>query len=130
MYIIISNILINLICLFIWVFFIDAILMSVPIYHFKKNISVTDSYVLDFKNHIDYQNGNECAAFATAYILRCFKINANGNTLYKDFPCKLPSGSITPLGIRKVFKKYGFKTKYLKGNMNSLKLELEKGMYM
>lgn len=128
MYILILNILNKVICVALWIFFIDAILMSVPIYHFKKNNSYSDRYILDFENHIDFQSGNSCAAFATAYILRYFNINADGNTLYKDFPCKLHDGSITPLGIRKVFKRYGFKTKYYKGNMNSLKEELEKGI--
>jgi ABC-type bacteriocin/lantibiotic exporter with double-glycine peptidase domain len=113
---------------FICTVFINAITMSVPIYCFKRSPSCLDNYILDFNNYIDYQNGNECAAFATAYILRYFNINADGNSLYKDFPCKFPSGGITPLGIRKVFKKYGFKTKYYKGNMNSLKAELEKGL--
>ena len=127
MYIIVK-ILEPLIKTFFCIIVIDAIIMSVPRYHFKRKSINSDSYILDFENHIDFQNGNECAAFATAYILRFFNINADGNSLYKDFPCKFPSGSITPLGLRKALKRYGFKTKYNKGNLNSLKTELEKGI--
>ena len=127
MYILI-DILSTLICVFIIIFFIDSILISLPIYHLKRYTSHSDKYILNYENHIDFQSGRECAAFATAYILRFFNINADGNTLYNDFPCKLPDGNITPLGIRKVFKRYGFKTKYYKGNMNRLKMELEKGI--
>lgn len=125
MYIII-NIVELLVRTFLWIVVIDAIIMTIPRYHFKSKPINSNRHILDFENHIDFQNGNECAAFATAYILRFFNVNVDGNTLYKDFPCKFPSGSITPLGIRKVLKRYGFKTKYNKGNMNSLKAELEK----
>jgi len=111
-----------------WIIVIDALIMSVPILQLKKRNEIPLKFSVNVKNRIDFQHGNKCAAFATAYVLRHFNINSDGNTLYKHFPCKVPSGGVTPLGIRIVLRKYNLKTKYKKGNIDNLKEDLNNGV--
>lgn len=106
---------------------IDALIMSVPILQLKKRKEIPLKFSINMKNRIDFQHGNKCAAFATAYVLRHFNINSDGNTLYQHFPCKVPSGGVTPLGIRIVSRKHNLKTKYKKGSIYNLKEDLNNG---
>lgn len=118
----------DIIKIFFYIIVINALTMSIPIPRLKKKKDIPLNYSINVTNRIDFQKGNTCAAFATAYVLRYFNIDSDGDTLYKQFPCKFPSGAITPLGIRISLKKHGFKTKYLKGNINNLKDELNNGV--
>ncbi|EHI99507.1 hypothetical protein CDLVIII_2915 [Clostridium sp. DL-VIII] len=109
-----------------WIIVIDALIMSVPILQLKKRREIPLKFSINMKNRIDFQHGNKCAAFATAYVLRHFNINSDGNTLYQHFPCKVPGG-VTPLGIRIVLRKHNLKTKYKKGSIYNLKEDLNNG---
>ena len=124
----IMNILSILLCSFLWIMLTNALTMSVPVWRFNKHPQALKQYLITADNHIDFQHAKECAAFSTAYVLRHFNIDADGNALYPHFPFKFPDGSISPLGIRLALKRYGFKTKYYKGNIQSLKSELEHGI--
>ena len=111
-----------------WIIVINALTMSVPILQLKKRKKISLKYSINVGNRIDFQKGNKCAAFAMAYVLRYFNIDADGNTLYKHFLCKFPSGSVTPLGIRIMLRKYNLETKYRKGNIDNLKVDLSNGV--
>lgn len=124
----IMNILSILLCSLLWIMLTNALTMSVPVWRFNKHPQALKQYLITADNHIDFQHAKECAAFSTAYVLRHFNIDADGNALYPHFPFKFPDGSISPLGIRLALKRYGFKTKYYKGNIQSLKSELEHGI--
>ena len=54
-------------------------------------------------------------------------MEAGGETLYTHFPSKTRTGTVYPKGIRTVLRKKGFKTKYYKGTVNTLKYEVSKG---
>lgn len=59
-----------------------------------------ESYLITDENRFDYQPGAECSAFASAYVLRHFGEEADGLTLFQDFPGKLPDGSgVFPSGV-------------------------------
>ena len=105
---------------------INAYLMTLPKPVFRKR-DYPDSYLIQQKNRIDFQNNTECAAFSTAYVLRHFGMEAEGNALYKQFPSKTRAGNVYPKGIRTVLRNKGFKTNYYKGNINTLKYEVSKG---
>lgn len=93
------------------------------------NISeVPKSYFINSKNRIDIQNNYECAAFSSAYVLRHFGIEADGNELYKKFSHKLPNGIISPKGITTFFKERGYKASFCKGNINTLKKQISRGI--
>lgn len=105
---------------------INSFLMSFPIPVFRKK-AYPPKYLINKSNRIDFQKHMECAAFSTAYLLRHFGFEADGNVLYTHFPNKTSTGTVYPKGIRKVLKKSGFKTNYFKGNIDTLKYEVSKG---
>lgn len=105
---------------------INAYLMTLPIPVLRKRDFPTN-YQIKQNNRIDIQNNRECAGFSTAYLLRHFGIEADGEALYSNFPSKMSSGNVYPKGIRTVLRKKGFKTSYYKGTINTLKYEVSKG---
>ena len=105
---------------------INAYLMTLPKPVLRKR-AYPASYLIQQNNRIDFQNNTECAAFSTAYLLRHFGMEADGEALYTHFPSKTKTGTIYPKGIRTVLRKNGFKTNYYKGNINTLKYEVSKG---
>lgn len=84
-------------------------------------------YVIEKKNRIDFQTGNQCAAFASAYVFRHWGDEKNGSDLYREITGKLRDGSVYPKGITKLFRRYGFFAKYCAGNLNALKNEVSRG---
>ena len=105
---------------------INAYLMTLPIPVLRKR-HYPANYVIQQNNRIDFQNNTECAAYSTAYLLRHFGMEAEGESLYTHFPSKTRTGTVYPKGIRTVLRKNGFKTSYYKGNINTLKYEVSKG---
>ena len=111
---------------FIITTFINAYLMTLPIPILRKR-DYPANYLVKRNNRIDIQNKRECAAFSTAYVMRHFGMEADGDELYINFPSKTRSGDVYPKGIRTMLRKKGFKTNYYKGNINTLKYEVSKG---
>ncbi|KGR79078.1 cysteine peptidase family C39 domain-containing protein [Ureibacillus manganicus] len=105
---------------------INAYLMSLPTPVLRKR-DYPASYLIQQNNRIDFQDNKECAAFSTAYLLRHFGMEAEGEALYRHFPSKTRTGTVYPKGIRTVLREKGFKTNYYKGNINTLKYEVSKG---
>ncbi|MFJ5765044.1 hypothetical protein ACIP9C_06770 [Lysinibacillus sp. NPDC093210] len=66
---------------------INAYLMTLPILVLRKR-DYPPNYLIQQNNRIDLQKNTECAAFSTAYLLRHFGIEAEGESLYTHFPCK------------------------------------------
>jgi ABC-type bacteriocin/lantibiotic exporter with double-glycine peptidase domain len=106
---------------------INAYLMTVPKLDLKKEY-YPEKYQIEHENRIEIQKNNECAAFSTAYVLRHMRIEADGEEIYTNFSCKMKSGCVYPKGIRRYLKQSGFKTNYYKGNINSLKKQINKGI--
>lgn len=115
----------TLIITFICTSIIDIIRMGafVPKYYKeeKKSTLITKT------NRIDFQKGYECSAYSCAYVLRHLGIEAGGTELYKEMPNKMKSGYVYPKGIVNLLSRYGVKCTYCKGNMNSLRHELNRG---
>ena len=104
---------------FLWILtstIINAYLMTLPIPVLRKR-DYPANYLIKQDNRIDIQNKRECAAFSTAYVLRHFGMEADGEKLYTNFPSKIRSGNVYPKGIRTVLRNMGFKTNYYKGNI-------------
>lgn len=86
------------------------------------------SFMIDAPNRFDYQPGYECSAFASAYVLRHYGEEADGLTLFKDFPGKIASGGVAPDGIVTFFESQGYEAEYIcNGTVEELKAELAKG---
>lgn len=105
---------------------VDVILMGAPCLRFSPVCKVS-KFVIDRPNRIDFQKGNKCSAFSSAYVFRHWGIEKNGNDLYVEIPGKLRDGCVYPKGILKLFLRYGFSAKYCAGNLDALKNEVSKG---
>lgn len=101
--------------------------MTLPIIDVSKR-KYPKKYLIKNVNRIDFQSRYECSAFSTAYLLRHFRIEADGNSVYKEMSCKMKSGTVYPKGIRNFLKRSGFKTHFYKGNINQLKKQISKGI--
>ncbi|MCI3919451.1 cysteine peptidase family C39 domain-containing protein [Paenibacillus sp. TRM 82003] len=80
------------------------------------------------ENRIELQDHYECAAYSSAYVLRHLGVDADGNELYKKYPRKLSDGTVSPKGIIVFFKKLGYHASFFYGNVNTLKMQLRKGI--
>lgn len=95
----------------------------------KINLSdIPSSYCIQTVNSMDIQQNNECAAFSSAFVLRHFGNEADGNELYRKYPRKLLDGTVSPRGITVFFKKLGFDVSYYSGNANTLKKQIAQGI--
>lgn len=92
---------------------INAYLMTFPIPVLRKR-NYPATYLIQQTNRIDFQNNTECAAFSTAYLLRHFGKEADGETLYTHFPSKTRAGNVYPKGIRTMLRKKAMKQTIIK----------------
>ncbi|MBE5947768.1 MAG: peptidase [Lachnospiraceae bacterium] len=84
-------------------------------------------YILAVPNRIDFQRSAECSGFSAAHVLRSFGVEADGNELYARMQGKLRNGAVLPKNLRKALKLRGFKVRYCRGNLNTLKSSLSEG---
>lgn len=105
---------------------VDSFLMGALRFHFSMNCKKKE-FIITKPNRIDLQNGYQCSAFSSAYILRHWDIEEHGDNLYKVIPNKMRNGSVYPRGILKILSQYGFKVTYYAGNIAALKNEVSKG---
>lgn len=87
-----------------------------------------EKYIITKTNRIDFQNDCECSAFSSAFVLRHLGIEANGFEIYNNFDGKLSNGAVIPKSILKLFRSKGYKAALYRGNLDSLKSELQKGI--
>ena len=105
---------------------VNAVFMGVLFFRFSFRCRYKQ-FVITKKNRTDFQDGNQCAAFSSAYVLRHWGIEAEGDALYENMTGKTKDGCVYPSGIRKQFMQYGFCAQYCTGNQNALKNEISKG---
>ena len=77
-------------------------------------------------NRIDFQSDGNCAAYATAYVLRSFGEQADGESLAPEV--KRIFGFVPPKSIVSVFKNHGFSARAYRGNTDTLKKRLASGV--
>lgn len=105
---------------------VDIILLGAFSFRFSTGCH-TEQFVITKENRIDMQKGFQCSAFSTAYVLRHFDKEVDGGTLYSVMPHKMKSGYVYPKGVYDMLRSYGIKVKYCRGNLNTLKEDLQKG---
>ena len=84
-------------------------------------------YILAVPNRIDFQRSTECSGFSAAHVLRSLGMEADGNEMYSRMPGKLRNGAVLPKNLKKILQNSGFKVKYCKGNLNTIKSLLGEG---
>lgn len=97
----------------------------------NDNISTEDlpeSYmIINDKNYVQFQSKNDCAGYATAYVLRHLGEEVEGAQLHVDMSFKVGNG-VSLRGVRKSFKDYGYKVTSYTGTIDTLKKQLTKGI--
>ena len=88
---------------------------------------ISESYMIIDSTRVDPQTGFKCSAFSSAYVMRHFGNEVNGDSIYELMPEKMTDGYVYPKGILKFFKKENFKVAYNMGNIVSLKNSIAKG---
>ncbi len=105
---------------------INIIMNGLPIPKLSKRIQ-QESFLIDYLNRFEYQKKRECAGYATAFVLRHFGINIDGQTAYNAIPVKLPNGDVAGLGVIYLCYKHKVRVKLRIGNLNALKNSLTVG---
>jgi hypothetical protein len=105
---------------------VDAILLGPLSIHFSKATNVKKYFIVK-PNKIDIQKDFQCSGYSCAYVLRYFDLEIKGEECYKEMPNKMKNGYVYPKGIINYLKEKGIKFRYIRGNLNSLKKDLEKG---
>ncbi len=120
--IIISVIAVVLIC--ILCFLISAIVLTPKADKIKPDNSI-ESYFITNPSYIDYQEGNDCSAYAAAYVLRCLNKSVTGRELYPEMQRYF--GMMTARSVVSVLEKQGCAAKAYHGNIATLKRRLNIG---
>ena len=56
------------------------------------------------KNYFEYQKNNECAGYASAYVLRSLGIEASGSDIYNEIENKDSLGLVYPTDVPRIFE--------------------------
>ena len=78
------------------------------------------------ENRIDFQSDGKCAAYATAYVLRSFGEQADGEKLAPEI--ERIFGFVPAKSIVRVFEKHGYFAKAYHGDVDCLKRRLSEGV--
>lgn len=119
------NILVFLCNTFLIITIVDIILMGALKPRFSCRCR-KPSFMITASNRIDFQSGNECAGYSSAFLLRYLGIPADGDRLYAEMGCKLSGGYVYPKGIKLLLARYGVRVSYCFGNLAALKNEVAK----
>ena len=94
----------------------------------EEAVKLSDSFIIQEENNIDYQTGMECSGFASAYILRHFGESADGKKVYDEIPNKMPDGGVVPDSIVDFFTELGYEAEFKEsGTIKELKQEIMTG---
>lgn len=111
---------------FIIITMTDIALMGLPHLCLSKKCQVP-RYLISKRNRIDQQNGLECSAYASAFLLRHFDMEASGAELYREITGRRGDGTVYPKGVQKLLAQHGLNATYCTGSLNTLKNEVSKG---
>lgn len=105
---------------------LDGCIIGVPVPVLRKK-TAPKSFLLTEKNRLALQRSTECSGFSSAYVLRSFGVEADGNELYANMPGKLKNGAVLPGNLKRALRRYGCKVRFVRGNLDSMKAELAQG---
>lgn len=110
---------------FVIICIVDFVLMGTFSFRFSLKCK-KEEFLIKNKNRLDFQNDVECGGFSSAFVLRNFGIEADGNELY-DSMNKMANGCVYPKQVKNLLQQNGLKAKYVRGNLCALKNEVSKG---
>lgn len=86
---------------------------------------ISESYFITNATYIDYQEENDCSAYAAAYMLRCLGNEIDGKQLYPQMKRHL--GMMTVKSVENALEKQGYSAKAYHGSIDSLKQRPKQG---
>lgn len=105
---------------------VDVCLMGLATPKYAGSVD-KEQFLIPDSTRIDAQTGFKCSAFSSAFILRHWGIEAQGDSVYEIIPDKMDDGYVYPKGIISFLKANGFTVGYHIGNISALKNEVAKG---
>ncbi len=111
---------------FVVVTIVDANLMGLATPSFANRLQ-KESYLTNGSARVDMQTGFKCSAFSSAYVLRRFGTDAQGDSIYEEMPYKMDDGYVYPRGILSLFASKGYSSEYHIGNLTALKNAIASG---
>lgn len=105
---------------------VDANLMGLATPEYSWNTE-KENFLISDSTRIDSQTGYKCSAYSSAFILRHWGKEAQGDSIYEIIPDKMEDGYVYPKGILSFLKDNGFSIGYHFGNIDALKNEVSKG---
>ncbi len=96
---------------------------AVPVKRSKKG-NYEKEYILKEQNRMAYQKTTECSGFSTAYVLRSFGMEVDGNDIYAKISRKMKNGAVLPRILKRAIQGYGYDVRYVKGSLETLKADL------
>lgn len=120
-------IIICIISALIIIIFFDCLIIGFAVPILRKKRKPIKEYVLKTPNCMAYQKTTECSGFSTAYVLRSFGMEADGNDIYAKISHKMKNGAVLPRTLKRAIRGYGCGVKYVKGSLGTLKADLSEG---
>lgn len=106
--------------------FVDVRLMGMATPKYASSID-KEHFLIKDSIRIDSQTGFKCSAYSSAFILRSWGKEAQGDSIYEIMPDKMEDGYVYPKGIISFLQGKGFNVGYHIGNLDALKNEVAKG---
>lgn len=86
---------------------------------------VPAEYMPQSDNHVSYQTGNECSAYAAAYVLRHFGTAAEGSDIYPQI--RRYFGFVPAASVAELFRENGLEAAAYSGSIDTLKYRISQG---
>lgn len=121
----------NIVILFIFlVLIMVGTVFSLSVFPQKDTIQ-TDCLPQEFNidtssNYIDFQTGNECSAYASAYVMRHLGKQTTGLELYHDIHRVF--GFVPVNSVVSLFQNYGYNAEAYHGDIDTMKRRLTDGV--
>ena len=105
----------------------DVFSLKIPMTD-KISSEYDSKFLIPAKSYFEKQEKNQCGGYSTAYVLRCLNEEATGKEIYTQFKHTFKNGYVLPQSLIQTFKKYGYKAKIRKGNIETLKARASAGV--
>ena len=92
----------------------------------QSNAVPAEFHCTQNSSYISYQTDGKCAAYASAYVLRCLGERADGESLYPDI--RRAFGFVSPGSIVKLFESRGYSAEAYRGDTDTLKQRISEGV--
>lgn len=109
----------------VFLFIITPIVILTPKADKMENENIPDKFFIANGTYIDYQESNDCSAYAAAYVLRCLGTDISGKELYPQINRFF--GMMTIQSVNNAVEMQGHFSKGYYGSIDTLKQRISLG---